>query len=296
MTDLPRRDDDLPAFLDELGIPGIWDVHVHCMPDRIQEAVWRHFDDLEGAGWKVPYRMPERERLDRLARMGVCRHTALAYAHRAGVARWLNEHTLGLGSDYEQVVPTFTLFPEPDAGTYVNEALAAGGRCVKVHLQVGKFDPCDPRLAEAWSAIEGAQAPVIMHAGAVPDGSGGEEWCGVGPVRRLLARHPELQLIVAHLGMPDQEDFLALADEVPSLRFDTAMALVESPLQSPPPWLGERLAALGDRVLFGSDFPTVPNPVVEQVRAAAGLGLGPDWLRRVLWKNAAALFEDPLDG
>lgn len=290
--DLPRSDGDLPAFLDDLGLPGIWDVHVHCMPPRMQEAVWRHFDRLE-AGWPVAYRLPdEDDRLARLAAMGVRRHTALAYAHRPGVARWLNEHTLALAATHEQVLPTFTLYPEADAGAYVAEALEAGGRCVKVHLQVGKFDPCDPTLADAWTALERAATPVVIHAGAVDDDSGGEEWCGVGPVRRLLERHPALVLVVAHLGMPEMADFFALADEVPSLRFDTAMALVASPLQqAPPPWLGERLAAIGGRVLYGSDFPTIPMPVVEQVRAAAGLGLGRDWLRGLLWENASALFD-----
>lgn len=292
MTGLPRTDDDLPAFLADLGIPGIWDVHVHCMPQRIQEAVWRHFDELDAQGqsWSIPYRVGEEERLARLAEMGVLHHTALAYAHRPGVARWLNEHTLGLGATHERVVPTFTLYPEPDAAAYVEEALGRGGRCVKVHLQVGKFDPCDPQLSEAWSAIEGAGAPVIIHAGAVADGSGGAEWCGPGPVRRLLDEHPELKLVVAHLGMPEEAAFFDLADEVPTLRFDTAMALIPSSIQEPAAWLAERLAGLGDRVLFGSDFPTVPAPVVEQVRAAADLGLGTDWLRRVLWDNAAALF------
>src|SRR5688500_14387817 len=131
MTDLPRTDDDLPAFLADLGIPGIWDVHVHCMPDRIQEAVWRPFDELDAQGqsYSIPYRLGEEERLARLAEMGVLHHTALAYAHRPGVAPWLNEHTLGLAATHERVVPTFTLYPEPGAAAYVEEALAAGGRC-----------------------------------------------------------------------------------------------------------------------------------------------------------------------
>lgn len=259
------------------------------MPERIQEAIWRHFD--EQGDWPVAYRLGEADRLERLRALGVVRHTALAYAHRPGVARWLNTHTLGLAAEHPQVLPTFTFYPEPDAPEYVAEALAAGGRCAKVHLQVGKFDACDPLLDEAWGQVERAGAPVVLHAGAVADGSGGEEWCGVGPVRRLLERHPGLVLIVAHLGMPDFDGFFGLAAEVPSLRFDTAMALVPSMiLRQVPARMGERLAALEDRVLFGSDFPTIPSPVVDQVRAAAGLGLGPGFARRVLWDNAAELF------
>src|SRR2546421_4097589 len=176
------RDGDLPAFLADLGVSGLFDTHVHFMPDRMQAAVWAHFDELDPA-WPIHYRLPEDERLALLRRLGVRRHTALAYAHRPGVARWLNDHTLALAAHHPQVVGSCTLYPEPDARQYVAKAIAQGGACFKVHLQVGKFDPVDALLDEAWSAIERAGVPVVLHAGAVDDGSGGEEWIGVAPVR-----------------------------------------------------------------------------------------------------------------
>jgi predicted TIM-barrel fold metal-dependent hydrolase len=61
---------------------------------------------------------------------------------------------------------------------------------------------------------------------------------------------------------------------------------------TPPDWLPERLAEFGDRILFGSDFPTIPRLVADQVAALAGFGLGDEWLRGVLWGNAAKLFGD----
>jgi uncharacterized protein len=285
------HDDDLPAFLAALGIPGIFDTHVHFMPDRMQAAVWAHFDELDPA-WPIVYRLPEEERLALLTRIGVRRHTALAYAHRPGVARWLNDHTLALAARHPQVVPSFTLYPEPDAGEYVAEAIAGGGACVKVHLQVGKFDPLDSRLGEAWAAIEGARVPVVIHAGAVDDGSGGEEWTGVTPVVRLLERHPGLRLIIAHLGAPHTAEFLDLAAAHPDVRLDTAMALSGSArIGGPaPPALAAGLASLGGQILFGSDLPSIPHPLATEVDAVVRLGLGDEWLRGVLWENAARLF------
>jgi predicted TIM-barrel fold metal-dependent hydrolase len=50
-----------------------------------------------------------------------------------------------------------------------------------------------------------------------------------------------------------------------------------------------RLVDLGDRVLLGSDFPNIPHPYRHQVEALERLGLGDDWLRAVLWENAARL-------
>ena len=45
-----------------------------------------------------------------------------------------------------------------------------------------------------------------------------------------------------------------------------------------------------DRVVFGSDFPTIPHQIAAQVSGLAGLGLGDDWLRGVLWHNGIRLF------
>jgi predicted TIM-barrel fold metal-dependent hydrolase len=291
-SDRILTDDDLPAFAADLGLPGLFDVHTHFMPDRMQEAVWAHFDALADPPWPVRYRFGEEERLATLAKLGIVRFTALAYAHRPGVAAWLNEHTLGLAVRHPAVVPTFTLYPEPETPEYVGQALAAGGRCVKIHLQVGKFELTDPRLTDAWTQLERAGTPIIIHLAAVDDGSGGGEYCGAPHLWRLLERHPDLRPVVAHLGAPDAAgELFARAAELPELRFDTAMAVFPTAqIWTPPDWLPERLAEFGDRILFGSDFPTVPRVVADQVAALAGFGLGDDWLRGVLWENAARLF------
>ena len=286
-------DDDLPGLAADLGLPGIFDVHVHFMPDRIQEAVWAHFDRQADPPWPMVYRTGADERLEGLAKMAVIRHTALAYAHRAGVATWLNAHTLELAARHPQIVPTFTFFPEPAVTDYVGEALAAGGRCVKIHLQVSKFSLTDPLLDEAWSLLEAARTPIILHLAAVDDGSGGEAFCRPEALWRLLDRHPDLRPVVAHLGAPDTTaELLEKAPELPELRFDTAMAVVPTvQIWTPPEWLPERLADLGDRILFGSDYPHLPLTVADQVAALVGFGRGESWLRNVLWNNAAALFD-----
>ncbi|HSN06946.1 MAG TPA: amidohydrolase family protein, partial [Candidatus Angelobacter sp.] len=51
----------------------------------------------------------------------------------------------------------------------------------------------------------------------------------------------------------------------------------------------ERLAGLADKVVLGSDFPSIPYPYAHQIEALARLGLGDDWMRAVLWSNGARL-------
>jgi uncharacterized protein len=287
---LAMTDDEVPGFLAALGIPGIVDAHVHFLPDKVQDAVWRWFDGLTPP-WPVTYRMSAADRLATLASVGVRHHTALAYAHRPGMLAFLNEHTLGLAAAAPAVIPTFTIFPEPGVAAETARCLAAGGRAVKVHLQVGGFDATDPLLDEAWRLLADAGTPIILHGGAVADGSGNEQWCGPLPVRRLLDRFPELRLVIAHLGAPDYDAFVGIAEEHAGVWLDTAMVFTDPPYLGPTPLhLAERVGAIGDRIVFGSDFPTIPHAFAAQVSGLASLGLGDEWLRKVLWGNGVRLF------
>jgi uncharacterized protein len=286
-------DEEIPGFLQQLGIPGIIDAHVHFMPERVQDAVWRWFDRLTPA-WPVTYRAPVAERLATLARMGVRHHTALAYAHRPGMLTFLNDYTLQLAASSAAVIPTFTIYPEPGATQETDRCLRAGGRCVKVHLQVGAFDATDPLLAQSWALLQDAGIPVVIHAAAVADGSGNGQWCGPEPVRRLLRMFPRLRLVIAHLGAPDYEEFVSLAERHPGVWLDTAMVFgTPGYLGEFPPRLVARLAGLGGRIAFGSDFPTIPRTVADQLSSLAALGLGDGWLRAVLWENGRRLFGLP---
>jgi uncharacterized protein len=285
------------AFVRGLGLPGLIDVHVHLLPHRLQEAVWRYFDRLDDPPWPVTYRFDEAARLATLRELGVVAHTALAYAHAPGVAVWCNEHTLAAADAHPQVLPTFTFHPEEGVEEYVDVALGRGGRVAKVHLQVGRFHATDPRLTPVWARLEAEGVPVVIHASAVYGVDGGNEFCGPDALRALFDRHPDLLLIVAHLGMPDHAGFLRLAEEVPSLRLDVSMTLTDPPFGAPfPPELLGPFAGLQDRLLFGSDFPTIPHRFAAQVRGLAQLELDETGLRRVLYDNAAGLLGLPLPG
>lgn len=276
---LPDGDADLRRFLDEAGVPGIVDVHVHALPEPLQRAVWEHFErhDL----WPIHYRLDEDARLAVLRALPFAAFTVLAYAHRPGMAAWLNGHTLAIAEREPKAVPTFTFYPEDGVDGHVEEALARGGRCAKVHLQVGKFDLNDGRLDGVWAELERRRTAVVLHAGAVPDASGGERWCGPRPVVGLLDRFPGLNLVLAHCGAPDFEGFLAIV-EASDIHLDTAMVFVGDGFR-PDRSLLDRYAAISDRIVFGSDFPSIPHPVAHQVASVVALDFGPGWVRSVLW-------------
>ncbi|MFE1546665.1 amidohydrolase family protein [Streptomyces sp. NPDC058718] len=284
--------DDIRALVVRLGIPGLVDVHTHFMPQNVLDKVWAYFDSagpLTGLEWPITYREEEDRRLAILRGFGAVAFTAMLYPHKPGMAAWLNAWAADFAARTPDCLHTATLFPEPGVDTYVREALDAGARVFKVHLQVGGFDPTDPLLDSAWGTLADSGTPVVVHCGSGPTPG---KYTGPGPMGRLLGRHPRLRVIVAHMGMPEYSDFLTLAERYEGVRLDTTMAFTdfsERLAPFPPAELG-RLADLGDRILLGSDFPNIPYPYAHQLHALERLGLGDDWLRRVLYENGAALF------
>lgn len=97
---------------------------------------------------------------------------------------------------------------------------------------------------------------------------------------------------MAHMGMPEYADFLALAERYGEVRLDTTMAFTDFSERLAPFPEGElgRLADLGDRILLGTDFPNIPYGYVHQLEALERLGLGDDWLRAVCHGNSERLF------
>ncbi len=81
----------------------------------------------------------------------------------------------------------------------------------------------------------------------------------------------------------------------PDVRLDTTMAFtpfVEEQMPFPPADR-HRLRDLGDRILFGSDFPNIPYGYLEAMRVLTALDVDDAWLRAVFHDNAAALFGLP---
>lgn len=281
----------MPTVWQELGLPGLIDLHVHFMPKKVMDKVWAYFDavgPLTGTSWPIAYRTDEQDRLARLRAMGVRAFPSLVYPHKPDMAAWLNSWAGDFARQHGDVIQTATFFPEPAAAGYVRDALEAGARLFKAHVQVGAYDPRDPLLDEVWGQLAEAGVPVVVHCGSGPAPG---EFTGPGPIGEVLARHPRLVAVIAHLGMPEYPEFLALADRFPRVHLDTTMAFTDFTEQRMPfpAELRPRLLDLGHRIVLGSDFPNTPHPYAHQLEALLRLDLGDYWLRAVLHGNADGL-------
>ncbi len=211
------------AFWQRLGLPGLLDVHTHFLPPPVQAKVWEQFDNAGpklGREWPIRYRGSVEERVAQLRALGVRRFSTLPYAHRPGIARYLNEWAAGFKRDVPESLWSATLYPEDDVAAYVAEGIAAGVEIWKVHVQVGEFHLDDPALDPAWALLAEAGTPVVVHAGHAPVGN---DYTGHSSSARVLERHPGLAMVVAHMGAPDFTEFLDLADRFERVRLDTTM-------------------------------------------------------------------------
>ncbi|MEV4563557.1 amidohydrolase family protein [Nonomuraea sp. NPDC049419] len=286
-------DVDVPEWSWRLGLPGLIDLHVHFLPERMERRVWHHFNHggpLMGGGWPIEYEWPIEKRVERLRELGVRTFPALAYAHKPDMAADLNAWTLDFARRTPGCLPSATFYPEPGVEAYVRRALDDGARIFKVHLQVGGFDPRAPELDDVWGVLAESGVPVVVHASSVPVPGG---HVGVRPIAEVLRRHPALRVVIAHLGMPEYDPFFDLAARYERVALDTTMAFTDFSQERMP--FPERLRpalldlGLAGKVVLGTDFPTIPYPYAHQLDALARLGLGDSWLRAVCWDNGAAM-------
>ena len=288
--------DEVTAFWRGLGLPGLIDVHVHFMPPNVLAKVWAYFTEgRSGQPWPIRYRLAQDERLALLRSFGVRRFGALAYPHKAGMAAWLNSWAADFAARTPDALHSATFFPEDEAAGYVARAIESGARLFKAHLQVGGYDPRDARLGPVWGQLAEAGLPAVVHCGSGPTPGA---FTGPGPISEVLARHPKLTVIVAHLGAPEYAQFLDLAGRYEGVYLDTTMAFTGFMQQIAPfpDRLRPRLAVAAGKILLGSDFPNLPYRYAEQLAALAGLGLGDQWLRGVCYGNAARLLRLAPDG
>jgi hypothetical protein len=292
----PVDDDDVAEWVRALGVPGIVDLHVHFLPESVLRKVWGYFDHAQehyGMPWPVHYRLPEADRVAVLRKLGLRAFAPLVYPHKPDMGAWLTSWVTEFAAGVPEAVPTATIFPEPAVTDYLDTALRGGARCVKAHVQVGRYDPNDPVLDPAWGMIADAGVPVVVH-------------CGHGPLRgehtglevfgRVLDRHPRLVAVLAHAGMPQFTEAIDLVRTHPSVYLDTTMVgtpFTEKFSPVPPDWPA-RLAEISDRVVLGTDFPNIPYDYATQLRAIADWAdaddrLGPAFLRSALHDTPARL-------
>jgi predicted TIM-barrel fold metal-dependent hydrolase len=214
--------------------------------------------------------------------------------HAAALAddnRWLCK----VSAENRRLRPFVTVHPGVMSASASAAAVAQladdhGARGVKLHPIAMRTHPEDPGLALMFATCAARRMPVVAHCGPDRDGSG---WSTPSAFAPVLAAHPELRLVLAHLGGAAWSTLAEIAARFPQARFDLSEIIAWAGSAHAPDEraLAQLIRTVGaGRVLLGSDFPWYDTAATAaQVRA---LPLLSDAERAAILGENAALLVD----
>jgi predicted TIM-barrel fold metal-dependent hydrolase len=156
------------------------------------------------------------------------------------------------------------------------------------------FFPNDQRFYPLWQKCMELEIPVLFHTGQTAVGSGAPGGTGlklkyaqpIPYIDDVAADFPDLKIIMAHPGVPWQEEQLSVAVHKTNTYIDLSGW---SPKYFRPILVQYANSLLQDRVLFGSDFPGIrPERWLADFE---GLDLTPEVRQKILLENAKKLFK-----
>lgn len=130
---------------------------------------------------------------------------------------------------------------------------------VKVYPATGFF-PDEARYEPYWKKIEDLGIPVTVHAGMALSPLD-EKYCHPSFLKRVAENHPDIKIIVAHLGGKFHDELIPLMEACDNIYTDCSAQQGWMPdgKDMIRQKLDEITSRFPDRVVFGSDFPLYEN-------------------------------------
>jgi predicted TIM-barrel fold metal-dependent hydrolase len=266
-------------------LPEWLDCHVHLYPERMRRAVKKWFET--NSDWELPYLEKDTGAIiEKLKEWGVEEIFSLHYAHKPDMSlrlnRWVKEFIEGI--EEVTVHPFGAIHPEDDdLNRTITETLdEMNFPGFKIQCSVMGITADDPRLDPIAEALVERGKGLVIHTGTAPeeDGTGGIQY-----FRPLMKKHPNLKVLVPHLGMMEFEEFAALLPEHNNLYFDVSATLnprFDFPWDSFKTYLDD----FPDRFLFGTDLPLNETDPPELVRKLLERNWNSDVYERLFRENA----------
>lgn len=146
-----------------------------------------------------------------------------------------------------------------------------GLRGIKLLPMYAGFKACDPELDPLWSYAARHGLPVLLHAGTTFIRQAPLECTFPRLVEPVALRHPEVKIILAHLGHPWEGECVVTIRKHPNVYADIS-ALHYRPFQLYHSLMLAQEYGVWHKLLFGSDFPfTTVNASIEGLRRLNGM-------------------------
>jgi predicted TIM-barrel fold metal-dependent hydrolase len=252
--------------LDLVGLRAI-DVHVHvsidstgrtASPPALTEALAAYFKSTE-----KPRDVDATAAYYRERQMAAVVFTVDATTNLDHAPNSVDEIIEGAARNADVLIPFGSVDPLQGEAA-VDEAkrqAALGVRGFKFHPSVQNFDPSDPTYIPLWACIEELRLPILVHTGQTGAGAGlpggwGFRLALSNPMLLddVAARHPDLQVIMAHPSVPWQDEALSVATHKGNVWIDLSGW---SAKYFPPTLVRAARTYLNAKMLFGSDLPAL---------------------------------------
>ena len=272
------------------------DIHTHFFPYEIFKAIWDFFEqkDHQGTvrGWNIYYKLRPEELIKILKNHRVKAFTTFNYAHKEGIANYINEWTKNFVENHKNAIPFGCIWPDDkDRVEYIQKLFDVYNFTgLKVQPLVQNFYPYDERLNQVYELIVDRGKWYTIHAGTAPYKN---QYVGYKHFIKLMKKYPNMNVIVAHLGAFEYKKFFHLMDKYENLYLDTAMIYIpnnifpERIVKRPK---REDLLSYQDRILFGSDFPNIPYEYEHSTKGLFELNLPKKFYEDIFYNNAKKLF------
>lgn len=265
------------------------DVHVHYFPPEVFRALWRFFEKSSHGLWDIKYKIYGENQIQALKNYGVERFTTLVYAHKPGMAQYLNDYVKEAADQFNEILPFGTIYAgdgncQKEARKLFEEYNFLG---IKMHPYVTRESLDDRRFFSVYEIMETMARVLVCHPGSGPIF---KQKDGFIRLKKILRMFPNLKVVVAHCGAREYDEYQDLAGEFEHVYFDTAMNCVDTPVFKDNCPEIEFFKKLEDRVLFGTDFPNIPYDYTEQIKSIMQFKLGRKIEQKIFQSNAGKLF------
>ena len=272
------------------------DIHTHFFPPKIFKAIWQFFEmpDKDGniLGWPIEYKLSTEELVIFLKNHNVEAYTTLNYAHKKGVAEYINNWTVRFVEQHQDAIPFGCVWPSDENKVlYVTDLFDKYNfQGLKVQPLVQNFYAFDKRMNPIYDLLVDRGKWYLIHAGTAPYRN---KYLGYKHFVKFIENYPDMKIIVAHMGAFEYQKFLALLDKYENLYFDTAMIFIpnnifpEREVKRPK---AEDILSYQDRILFGSDFPNIPYEYRKSTQGFFQMDLPKKVYENIFFNNAQKLF------
>ncbi|AZS38336.1 hypothetical protein CVS47_02989 [Microbacterium lemovicicum] len=286
-----------PTGIDLSAVTAV-DVHVHVQiddsgrtasPPALTEAMAAYFGSSE-----KPRTVDETADYYRERRMAAVVFTVDATTNLGHAPNSIDDLAAGARRNADVLIAFGSVDPlqgEAAVEEARRQVLELGVRGFKFHPSVQAFDPSAEQFDPLWTQIEELGVPIIVHTGQTGAGAGTPGGWGFqlslsNPMLLddVAARHPRLQVIMAHPSVPWQDEAISIATHKSNTWIDLSGW---SPKYFSPALVRAARTYLTQKMLFGSDLPALTPD--RWLKDFALLEFPEDKTRMILKDNAARL-------